>query len=65
MEIMAAHYRWDVLWGRTLGEIMRARIASGEAVRRKDGGWDMRYRASRCVKDWIDQARPESLTMFK
>jgi hypothetical protein len=41
--------RWDVDWGRTPRQIADDYIANGEARRRKDGKWDMRYRASRFV----------------
>lgn len=47
---MTNTYFWFVSYGRTMREIADDYIASGKAVRRKDGKWDRRYRASRFVE---------------
>lgn len=49
--------RWDVTWGMTRREQADAYIAKGEAKRRKDGKWDMRYKASRHVHD-VETGKP-------
>lgn len=57
MEDAAAKYRWDVMWGRTRRETADGYIASGAAKRRRDGGWDMRFAASRYVAD-VEAGKP-------
>lgn len=47
---MTNTYFWFVSYGRTMREIADVYIASGRAVRRKDGKWDRRYSASRFVE---------------
>jgi hypothetical protein len=57
---MGAVYRWDVMWGHTRRQIADDYILTGKAKRRKDGGWDRRYRASRFVED-VESGRPSLL----